>query len=1115
VHILTIDGYIYRINMNGLDPFGFIFFANSEGFTDTSGNSIYRSVQFLGSNTNPTLPTAYRLHAPTEEDVPAENDITHLIFFDVPDDTMPENAPFYDEDLNAVGNTWLYKAGVTAPPIITNFRFTGVEGSDGQMGSAPLGGNFIFDSSSKSGVSVQIDVNGNGTYGEAIDRTFTVAVDVGENRVYWDGLDGQGNPVTPGPLPFAAKIITHYGEVHFPFFDAERNLDGISVQRLRDAGNANPAEVNTDPYLVYYNDSYNYTGNNIYDFSLCAANETPAPPVTVPPTTAPTCYGQPPVPRNALAGVNSEVGGADTVGAHGWAPSGGDFGDRRGIDTWVFYPSNPVNLITGITVNEADLSIIKSHSPITFTPGTDIVYNVVVTNNGPSTAVGATVRDTISSQISNVTWDCVITTGGGSCGAPNGAGNVINTTVDLDNGAVATYTIRGTLISTASGNVLNTACVDRPFDVNDPDLTNNCANDTAPIQEAADLELNKSFAAPLPTAVGQPLTFVITLRNRGPNNANNVTVLDQLAPEVTYVSSTASRGSYDPTTGIWTVGGIAVGEVLTLNINTTLNAVAIENVAQVNSSSLPDPDSTPGNNNPNEDDQSRTSLPILSADVSLTKVVNTPVVNVGDNAIFTIVVRNDGPDTATGLKVSDRLPSGLAYVSALPSQGTYDQISGVWDVGTLTNAATASLDITAQILGAGTYTNTAEVSAMNEFDIDSTPNNGVPGEDDIASAVVQAALADLALNKTVNNFNPVIGEIIDYTITVRNDGPSDTTGVVVREQTPAGLEYVSHTVTRGTYDPATGLWQIGALNNGESVILTLRARVAAATQLTNVAEISASDLPDPDSTPGNGNPNEDDIGRVTVPTVPVDLALTKVIIGTPPTNIGGNVTYGVQVVNELGTTATGVQVTDQLPAGLQYVSHIVSQGTYDPVSGLWDIGTVNGGATADLTIVARVIASGAIVNVAEISRCDQPDIDSTPNNNAPGEDDRGVQSLNIIPTAITLIAFDATSSASGAVTVNWATGTERNTAGFILYRSKNGERTDALRITPAMIAAQGSAGSGASYTYVDRTVELGVSYNYWLREVEVGGASTEYGPVNSRPALSAGNNKVYAPMVWR
>ena len=44
---------------------------------------------------------------------------------------------------------------------------------------------------------------------------------------------------------------------------------------------------------------------------------------------------------------------------------------------------------------------------------------------------------------------------------------------------------------------------------------------------------------------------------------------------------------------------------------------------------------------------------------------------------------NDGPDAATGVQVTDLLPAGLTFVSrATASQGTYDDVTGVWTVGT-------------------------------------------------------------------------------------------------------------------------------------------------------------------------------------------------------------------------------------------------------------------------------------------------------------------------------------------------------------------------------------------------------------------------------------------------
>ena len=1109
VYILTIDGYIYQVDMNGLDPFGFIFFTNTEGFTDSAGQAAYRSIQFQGTNTIPTLPAIYKLHSPAAEDAFPSNDITHLIFFDQPDPNLPAQAPFYDEQNAAVATTWLRLATPITPLSISNFAFIGIEGTSGRMGTAPLGGNFTFDATKLGGVSIQIDVNGDGDFIDPVDRTFIVPVDFGSNQVYWDGLDGTGAPVTPGPIAFAAQIIDHYGEVHFPFLDAEQNINGISIERIRDAGTTTLG--NLDPFLVYYNDTYNYSPTTAYDFTICGTGETPAPPAAA---AVAACNGTPPTPRSALAGVNSEVVlPGDITGAHGWASN---FGDRRGIDTWVFYPANPVNLALGIQVREADLAIVKSHSPTSPLPGGAIIYTLVVTNNGPSDAEGASVLDTIPSSIGNVTWSCAISTapGSGACGAASGNGNVISTTLDLDNGAVAVYTVQGTLSASASGTIVNTAEVVRPPDLSDPNPNNNRSTNTLTVSPAADLELDKTFAAPLPTAIGDPLTFQINLRNRGPDTANSVAVTDQLPPEVTYLSSTASRGSYNPATGVWTVGSIAKDEVLTLLINTTLNAVALTNTAQVSSSDKPDPDSTPGNGNPNEDDQGSTSLPIPVADVSLTKVVNTPVVNLGGNAIFTIVLTNDGPSTATGVEVTDRLPIGLSFVSATPSQGSYDSSSGLWQVGTVLDQANASLAIEVTVEGVGPFTNTAEVSDMNEFDIDSSPNNANPSEDDQASAVVGAALADLALSKTINTGVPLVGEVVTYTVTLRNDGPSATTGVAVSEQVPTGLEYISNTVSQGSYDPFTGSWTVGALANGANATLTITGRVLSS-PITNLAQVSASNLPDPDSTPGNGNPNEDDQASLTIPSE-VDLALTKQLIAAPtPLRLGDQVTFAVQITNQYSTTATGVQVSDRLPSGLEYVSSNVSQGSYDPVSGLWDIGTLPPTASADLIVVARLVATGNLRNVAEISRCDQRDIDSIPNSGAPEADDLQAVSLAVLPAAITLISFDAAYTEGGAVALSWATGIELNTAGFALYRSSDGMRSGALRITPALIAAQGNATGGASYRFVDLTAQPGVGYSYWLREVEAGGVLSEYGPVRPTPSLSAGSQRLYLPMVWR
>ncbi|MHC4511735.1 MAG: DUF11 domain-containing protein, partial [Planctomycetota bacterium] len=102
--------------------------------------------------------------------------------------------------------------------------------------------------------------------------------------------------------------------------------------------------------------------------------------------------------------------------------------------------------------------------------------------------------------------------------------------------------------------------------------------------------------------------------------------------------------------------------------------------------------------------------------------------DIGSNVDFTLTVTNGGPDGATGLEVTDALPTGYTYVSDTPSVGTYNSGTGVWTIGNLANGASANLIITATVNAAGNYTNNAEVTAVNESDPDSTPGDGI-GDD--------------------------------------------------------------------------------------------------------------------------------------------------------------------------------------------------------------------------------------------------------------------------------------------------------------------------------------------------------------------------------------------------
>jgi large repetitive protein len=288
-----------------------------------------------------------------------------------------------------------------------------------------------------------------------------------------------------------------------------------------------------------------------------------------------------------------------------------------------------------------------------------------------------------------------------------------------------------------------------------------------------------------------------------------------------------------------------------------------------------DPDSTPGDGQ-GDDFATVTIDAPAAADLSLTKTANTLTPNYLSNVTFTVTLTNSGPDAATNVVVTDTLPAGLVFQTSTPAAGTtYNSATGEWTVPSLASGASIVLTLVARVESTAPLTNTAEVTASDQFDPDSTPGDGQG--DDFATVTIDApSAADLRLAKTASATTLAVGEQVTFTVTVTNDGPDQATGVEVLDLLPAGLTFVGSTQTQGTYNSGTGVWDVGTLASGASATLTLTATLSATSPVTNTAEVSASDQFDPDSTPGNNVPGEDDQASVTVsPTTPAPARLSK------------------------------------------------------------------------------------------------------------------------------------------------------------------------------------------------------------------------------------------------
>jgi uncharacterized repeat protein (TIGR01451 family) len=588
-----------------------------------------------------------------------------------------------------------------------------------------------------------------------------------------------------------------------------------------------------------------------------------------------------------------------------------------------------------------EIEIIKTASNSTPNVGSQITFTIVVKNNGPSNATNVVVTDNL---LSGYTYQSNTTT----IGAYNnitGLWNIGN----LNNGQTETMTI--TALVNTTGNYSNTASVSQTEYDSDP--TNNTSSTTPTPTPISDLAVVKTVNNTTPL-VGTNVVFTVVATNNGPSIATGVSVADLLPSGYSYVTYSSTQGTYNNVTGTWAIGNLNNGQSQTLTITTTvLNTGNYTNTAVISGTNI---DNVTTNNT-----SSATTTPVLSSDIAIIKQVDISTPDVNGNVIFSIVVTNNGPSNASGVTATDLLPSGYTYVSNVVSTGTYNNVTGVWTIGSMANQTSQTLEITATVNATGNFVNTASVTA-NENDPNLTNNSS-------SATTTPWPLADVGVTKMVNNTTPNVGTNVTFTIVATNYGPSNATGANVSDLLPSGYTYVSHTVSTGTYNNASGNWIIGNLNNGVSQTLTITATVNTTGNYTNTAIIDANE--------NDTNTSNTQDSASTTPVKLSDLSVTKTVDNMTP-YIGNNVVFTIVASNNGISDATGVRVDDVLPNGFNYISHSSTVGTYNVNTGIWNIGNMSVGQVFVLTVTAQVNTNGNYTNVAEISG-DQTDPNTTDN----------------------------------------------------------------------------------------------------------------------------------------
>jgi uncharacterized repeat protein (TIGR01451 family) len=601
-------------------------------------------------------------------------------------------------------------------------------------------------------------------------------------------------------------------------------------------------------------------------------------------------------------------------------------------------PGNNSSSTNGASAPSVDLAIVKTGPPTAVPGGPNVVFTTVVTNNGPSDAPLVSVADPTPLNL-------VFVSNAGNCAAafpcalgtiPAGATRSITSTYQIPPGYPA------------GAPIVNTATVSSPTP--DPTPGNDTSTATVLVPNGvADVAVTKTVDNAAPT-VGTNVTYTITASDLGPSDATGVAVTDVLPSGLTFVSATPSQGTYVPATGVWSIGSILFGTSKTLQVVATVTQPGnIVNTATRTAGNETDPN--PSNNSASV----VVNGPASVADIQVQKTVDVPAPLVGANVTFTITVANAGPSQATNVVVTDLLPPGLAFVSAIPAQGSYVPGTGVWTIGTLANGVSTTLTVTSNVTAAGTYVNVALKTGETEFDPNSANDQG--------SAVVVTggggpSLADLSIQKTDSPDPLHVGQQLTYTLLVTNRGPAGASNVTVTDPLPGAVTFFSATASQGGCSGTTTVTCVlGGIAAGDSATVSLVVTVgpAAVPSITNTASVTATET-DP-------NPSDNSSTAPTTVAPSADISLAKTVSNPAPL-VSQTFTFTVTATNNGPSTANGVVVTDLVPPGLAFISAAPSQGTYVSGTGLWTIGTLVNGANATLVLTVTAVTPGAFTNTA-------------------------------------------------------------------------------------------------------------------------------------------------------
>ena len=554
-----------------------------------------------------------------------------------------------------------------------------------------------------------------------------------------------------------------------------------------------------------------------------------------------------------------------------------------------------------------------------------IEYTIVVVNNGPDKSFNVTVGDLLPDGVKFISSN-------GQYNPDTGVWFV----GDLDANESVTLKIVVQVIKV--GNITNNVNVTGTG--HDTNLTNNNDSVSVSVPESVLLNITKVANSTIIVA-GENVGYTVTVTNYGPSVATNVVLKDIFNSKellnLQYSLNGVDWLDYDEAVSL---GNINVGANITVYFRAKVNGSVrgdVLNIVNITTGV----DDARGNFTDNE-----TVNVIANTTLVVIKDAEIKALNPGDTAHFVITVIAGGSSDSLNVKLEDILDAELLDIKSATYRingGNLTDYTQIISLGNMHTGSKIIVDIYAAILG---------TTGQDIFNCVNVTSDEHP-EGNTSNTTIHVNIADLEIIKIVNNATPNYGDEITYTITVRNNGPDNSTNIKVSEVLADNFKFISANASKGYYDLTNGVWAVGNLTNNETAKLVITVKIVKTGFIQNNVSVNGTGF-DPNVTNNNATVN------ITVPQT-ADLSVVK-IVNVDRVSVGNRITYTIVVKNNGPDTALDVYAVDKLSDALKFVSYKVSVGVYDPATGIWTIGNLTNKSNATLEITCIVLKTGVISN---------------------------------------------------------------------------------------------------------------------------------------------------------